>query len=109
MHPRPPLMGRPDRRWGIKSCGTVPRIRQCSVRRMYRSYSKANPNSAVHGACLNNRAIARAGQGEYDLAIQDYDEAIKLYPTFAKAFNNRGSTYQKRAIWIVRSAILPGQ
>jgi tetratricopeptide (TPR) repeat protein len=44
----------------------------------------------------NSRGIARAGKGDYDLALQDYDQSIKLYPTFAKAFNNRGVAYEKK-------------
>ena len=30
----------------------------------------------------------------YNLAIYDYDEAIRLDPEYAKAYNNRGLTYQ---------------
>jgi len=31
----------------------------------------------------NNRAIARTVKGDFELALQDYDQSIKLYPTFA--------------------------
>jgi tetratricopeptide (TPR) repeat protein len=44
----------------------------------------------------NNRGIARAGKGDYELAVQDFGQSIKLDPTFAKAFNNRGIAYQKK-------------
>ena len=37
-----------------------------------------------------NRGNAYADKGEHDRAIQDYDQAIRLNPTFALAFNNRG-------------------
>ena len=30
---------------------------------------------------------------EYDRAIQDYDQAIRLNPNYASAFNNRGLAY----------------
>jgi len=32
--------------------------------------------------------------GQHELAIQDYTEAIRLDPEYAKAYNNRGLTYQ---------------
>ena len=35
-------------------------------------------------------------KGEYDRAIQDYDQSIKLNPNYARAFNNRGVAYQKK-------------
>ena len=31
--------------------------------------------------------------GQYERAIQDYDEAIRLNPQNAKAYYNRGSAY----------------
>ena len=39
--------------------------------------------------CLHNRAIAWRDKGQYDQAIQDHNEAIKLTPDFAAAFNSR--------------------
>ena len=44
----------------------------------------------------NNRGNAYTGKGEYDRAIQDYDQSIKLNPNYARAFNNRGVAYQKK-------------
>ena len=32
-------------------------------------------------------------KGDYDRAIQDYDQAIRLKPDYAIAFNNRGDAY----------------
>ena len=43
---------------------------------------------------FNNRGVARRLQGEYDLALQDYNEAIHLNPTSAAQFNNRGVIYR---------------
>ncbi len=53
-------------------------------------------NSQILAIAHNNRGNAYAGKGEYDLAIQDYDESIKLNPNYAKPFNNRGVAYQKK-------------
>ena len=40
-----------------------------------------------------NRGLGYANKGQYDRAIQDYDQAIKLDPNYANAFNNRGIAY----------------
>jgi len=53
-------------------------------------------NSQVLAIAYNNRGNAYTGKGEYDLAIQDYDESIKFNPNFAKPFNNRGVAYRKK-------------
>ena len=34
--------------------------------------------------------------GQYDRAIQDYDQAIRLNPNWAEAFNNRGRAYSDK-------------
>lgn len=44
-------------------------------------------------AVLNNRARAYNDKGEYDLALADLNEAIRLDPTNGNAFGNRGNTY----------------
>src|ERR1035437_445783 len=38
---------------------------------------------------FNNRGIAYKNKGQYDRAIQDYDQAIKLNPNDADAIKNR--------------------
>ena len=44
----------------------------------------------------NNRGNAYAAKGDYDRAIQDFDQSIKLNPAYAKPFNNRGVAYLKK-------------
>ena len=44
----------------------------------------------------NNRGNAYTTKGEYDRAVQDYDQSIKLDPSYTKSFNNRGVAYQKK-------------
>jgi tetratricopeptide (TPR) repeat protein len=45
---------------------------------------------------FNNRAIGYRLKGEYDRAIQDYNQAIKLNAKFAAAYNNRGVAYDRK-------------
>src|SRR5215475_9343965 len=44
-------------------------------------------------AAFYNRGIAYRGKGQFDRAIQDYDEAIRLNPNNASAFFMRGNAY----------------
>ncbi len=43
----------------------------------------------LRSIAFNNRAIALRHKGQYDQAIQDHNEAIKLTPDFAAAYNSR--------------------
>jgi tetratricopeptide (TPR) repeat protein len=43
---------------------------------------------------FNNRGVAHKYKGEYDRALEDYDQAILLNPSFASAYNNRGVIYR---------------
>ena len=45
---------------------------------------------------FNNRGKAYMRKGDYDRAIQDYDQAIRLKPDYALAFNNRGIAYGRK-------------
>jgi len=45
---------------------------------------------------LNNRANAYQNKRDYDRAIQDYNEAIRIDPDSALTRNNRGSAYQHK-------------
>ena len=50
-----------------------------------RSPHKARP--------YNNRGFASGMKGEYDRAILDYQEAVKLEPSYDEAYNNLGFAY----------------
>jgi tetratricopeptide (TPR) repeat protein len=43
-----------------------------------------------------NRGIGYDNKGEYDRAIQDYDQAIKLNPNLAQAYSGRGDAYDEK-------------
>ena len=43
-----------------------------------------------------NRGFAYDNKSEYDRAIQDYDQAVKLNQNYAKAFSNRGLAYYNK-------------
>jgi len=44
----------------------------------------------------DNRGVEYRKIGQYDRAIADYSEAIRLDPNYAKAFNNRGDAYRDK-------------
>jgi lipoprotein NlpI len=52
------------------------------------------PNTAV---AFNNRGMAYQAKAQYDRAIADFDQAIRLDPKFAVAFYNRGLAFGSRA------------
>ena len=45
---------------------------------------------------LNHYNVFYKLKGEIELAIQNYDTAMKLDPSFAYAYNNRGIIYYER-------------
>ena len=51
-------------------------------------------NTAV---AFNNRGVAYRGKAQYDRAIADFDEAIRLDPKFVFAFTGRGDVYALKA------------
>ena len=55
---------------------------------------KPNPNDAT---ALFTRGIAYDNLGEYDLAIQEYDQAIRLKPSDPRAYYNRGLDYANKS------------
>src|SRR6516165_10838638 len=45
---------------------------------------------------FNNRGVGYRLKGDYDRAVADYNQAIKLNAKFASAYNNRGVAYDKK-------------
>jgi tetratricopeptide (TPR) repeat protein len=44
----------------------------------------------------NNRGKASGEKGDYDRAIVDFDQAIRLDPKYAKAYATRGEVYEAK-------------
>ena len=51
-------------------------------------WARERPRDAA--AAFYNRGMAWRNQGKIDRAIDDYDQALRLRPTFAEAWNERG-------------------
>ena len=49
---------------------------------------------------LNAMGYAYFAQEQYDLAIRQYKEALKLYPEYVVALNNLGNVYEKKQMII---------
>jgi tetratricopeptide (TPR) repeat protein len=56
------------------------------------SHTLATKDNAL---AYNGRGDAYADMGQYKLAIEDYNKAISMKPSYAGAFYNRGTSYSK--------------
>lgn len=79
------LKGRGDTK--IQACSRIIKSRRLSGKPI----SKENLVNAY-----NYRGIAQRNKGQYDRAIADYTQAIKLNPKFTYAYNNRGEAYDNK-------------
>ena len=59
--------------------------------------------SVIH----NNRGVAYANTGDYDLAIEAFTKAIELNPNLAMAYSNRGGLTATKGIMAVLLKIAP--
>ncbi|MFL6521672.1 MAG: tetratricopeptide repeat protein [Chthoniobacterales bacterium] len=53
----------------------------------------ANPNTFQTSAILMTRGNSYGGKGDWDRALRDYEEAVRLVPNNADALTNRGNAY----------------
>jgi tetratricopeptide (TPR) repeat protein len=77
----------------IRRCnfgGNHPDIRIVACTRNIQSGRFTGQNLAV---AFTNRGFAYKSKGQWDRAIADFSEAIRLNPDFDAAFNNRGNAY----------------
>ena len=63
-----------------------------NVETLWSKTIESNPEAWM---AWNNRAGEYFTKGEYELAIRDLDQAIKLNPSWPNAYNNRGRAYLK--------------
>jgi tetratricopeptide (TPR) repeat protein len=56
--------------------------------------TRRNGTSPKNAAAFNNRANALPRRRQYDRALQDYEEALRLDPNNALYFRNRGNAYR---------------
>jgi len=82
-----------ERRWceGEDGASAAQRIDGCAA-----VIKAARDKGEKLAEAFNNRGVGYRLKGEYDRAIQDYGQAIKLNGKFAEAFNNRGVVYDKK-------------
>ena len=57
---------------------------------------RPNSRNPTYPKPFNNRGVANLKKGEYDRAIENLNQAIKLDPDYASAFANRAEAYQKK-------------
>ena len=57
-----------------------------------------NPNEAARQAAIehNNLGLSWSTKGEYDKAVEEYSEAIRIDPTLANVYFNRGFVWYKK-------------
>src|SRR5262245_53999518 len=82
-----------ERRWceGEDGASADQRIAGCSA-----VIKAAREKSDRLAEVFNYRGIGYRLKGDYERALQDYGQAIKLNPKFAPAFINRGVVYDKK-------------
>ncbi|MDR1325554.1 MAG: tetratricopeptide repeat protein, partial [Treponema sp.] len=60
------------------------------------SYGESGTSAPKTAGAFLDRGIALASQGEYESAIVDYTQAIRLDPNYALAYYNRGVAYHNK-------------
>ena len=63
-----------------------------------RDYSESLRLDPTNANDFNRRGVAYYGKKDYDRAIADYDQAIKLNPAYAAALINRGNAWRAKGM-----------
>ena len=69
-------------------------IRAISTKRL--PTSRGHPTQPENAQAYYSRGFAYREKGDFDKAIADHTEAIRLNPKYASAYHNRGTTYSKK-------------
>src|ERR1700736_6549493 len=77
-------------KWCVNEGEASPDLQIGGCTTVIQSGRESTRNLAI---AFNNRGNAYHEKKEYDRAISDYDEAIKLDSNYARAFYNRGISY----------------
>ena len=69
---------------------------------LFQKSLKAEKNIEPENQALIHNAMGYAyfAQEQYDIAIRQYKEALKLYPEYIIALNNLGNVYEKKQITV---------
>ena len=70
-----------------------------AIRRYNRALDTNKLDVLNQSIAYNNRGNARAELGEHNLALGDYNRALKLRPGFVEAIYNRGITYHQLGLY----------
>jgi tetratricopeptide (TPR) repeat protein len=63
------------------------------------NYGETGSTAPKTAGAFFDRAMLSKNQGEYDNAIADYTEALRLDPDFTAAYNNRGNAYDDKGMY----------
>src|ERR1700722_16522588 len=77
-------------KWCINEGKDSPDLQISGCTAVIQSGRETTKNIAI---AFNNRGNAWHDKKDYEHAIQDYDQAVKLDPNYAGAFSNRGISY----------------
>jgi len=83
---------RADWKEDAKRCSSEPN-RDAAIRYCTAAINSGKLSTENLAIMYYNRGIRYQDQVEYDRAIQDYTEAVRLSTNYAKAFHNRGTAY----------------
>lgn len=69
---------------------------------LFKKALKADKNIEPENQALIHNAMGYAyfGQEQYDIAIREYKEALKVYPEYVVALNNLGNVYEKKQMTV---------
>ncbi len=85
--------------WCEGKDGTTPDLQINSCTSVIQSGRYSGPSLAI---AFSNRGNAYFNKGEYDRAIAECDQAIRLDPNVAVAFGNRGAAYSAKKDYYCR-------